>query len=218
MADDRAAPLDRWQHVKTVAGYATVIVMTAALFAELTMLVPGLHWGPSEGPLLTVGDAVFYLLASVAMVSAVLVAFSKSILYSAIALLGALLGAGGLYVLLRADFVAVTQLLIYIGGVLVLILFAVMLTSRIGQASATNPATSVVAGLVLLAALGAVLGFAAAEAPWKGAAHPLELEATAERIGDLFLGHYLVAFEVISLLLLATLVGAVVVARKEIKE
>jgi NAD(P)H-quinone oxidoreductase subunit 6 len=218
VAEKPEATFDRWHHLKVVFTYATVVVFVAALFGELTLIVPGLAQGSGTGPLLTVGDVAFYLMAATAMVSAVIVAFSKSIIYSAVALLGALLGAGGLYVFLRADFVAITQLLIYIGGVLVLILFAVMLTARIGGTSSTNPSVGVVPGLALLVIVVGVLGFVAAQTPWKTAPPSTPLEATGERIGDLFLGHYLIAFEVISLLLLATLVGAVVVARKELKE
>src|SRR5262249_21749117 len=70
---------------------------------------------------------VFYLLAAITVGSAVGVAFSNNIVYSAFALMGTLLGAAGLFVLLAADFVAVIQVLIYVGGILVLMLFAVML-------------------------------------------------------------------------------------------
>ena len=218
MAENPEKRVEPWRHVKTVLGYATVVVFSATLFAEVTLAVPGLaRLVPDGAPLVTAGDVAFYLLAAVAMVSAALVAFSRSIIYSAVALLGALLGAGGLYVFLRADFVAITQLLIYVGGVLVLILFAVMLTSRISDTTATNPSTAVAPGIGLLVVVVGVLALVAGRAPWKGGV-PAPLEATAERIGDLFLGHYLLAFEVISLLLLATLIGAVVVARKEIKE
>jgi NADH-quinone oxidoreductase subunit J len=166
----------------------------------------------------TPGDLLFYVVAGGAMVSAAGVAFSRNIIYSALSLLGCLLGAGSLYIYLNADYVAITQLLIYIGGVLVLILFAVMLTSRIDQKKQSNPSIAIAPSLALLAALLGVLGFIAMKAPWKvGAAAETEPN-TVGRIGDLFLGHYLLAFEVVSLLLLATLIGAVVIARKEIKE
>ena len=163
-------------------------------------------------------DLVFWGLAGLAVVSAAGVAFSRNIIYAALSLLGALLAAGGLYIYLHADFVAITQLLIYVGGVLVLILFAVMLTSRIGEQRQTNPSIGALPGVGLLVAIGAVLVYVSVRAPWKvvpDAAGPPE---TARTIGDLFLGRYLLPFEVASLVLLATLIGAVVVARKEIKE
>ena len=83
---------------------------------------------------------VFYLLAALTIGSALIVALSHNLVYSAFALLGAFMGVAGLYALLAADFVAVIQVMLYIGGILVLILFAVMLTigllmwmSRIGR-------------------------------------------------------------------------------------
>ena len=89
----------------------------------------GVHAGGALG----LPDVLFYVIAAVTVAGAAGVALSRNILYSAIGLLMALLGAGALYVFLAADFLAVTQLLVYIGGVLILILFAVMLTNRIGQ-------------------------------------------------------------------------------------
>jgi len=179
---------------------------------------------PGLAPVATMGaelakpsDVIFYVLAALAMVSGAGVAFSRSIIYSALALLGALLGTGALYVFLGADYVAVSQLLIYIGGVLVLILFAVMLTSRIGDKH-TNPSTGVLPGLALLVALVGVLGYVATKSPWIVKADALRPAQTVGTIGDLFLKEYLLPFEVSSLVLLATLIGAVVIARKEIKE
>ena len=75
--------------------------------------------------------AVFYLVAIITVGSALMVAFSRNIIYSAFSLLGTFAGVAGLYVFLGADFVAAVQLLIYVGGILILILFAVMLTHRI---------------------------------------------------------------------------------------
>src|SRR2546430_13484712 len=80
---------------------------------------------------MSVATAVFYLIALITVVSAGMVAFSRNIIYSAFSLLGTFGGVAGLYVFLGADFVAAVQLLIYVGGILILILFAVMLTHRI---------------------------------------------------------------------------------------
>lgn len=171
-----------------------------------------------SGESVQLGVWLFYLLAGLTVGCGAGVAFSRSIIYSALFLLGTLLGVGSLYAYLHADYVAVAQLLVYVGGVLVLILFSVMMTSRIGDASQTNPSRGVVSAAALALGLAGVLGFLAVKAPWKVAVTPLAPEPTAERLGDLFLGRYLLPFEVLSLLLLAVLVGAVVVARKEIKE
>jgi NAD(P)H-quinone oxidoreductase subunit 6 len=220
---DKPKPDRHWAEL--VAGAGILILAVAFVFYGVLQFLgtetsqPGLHSAAAEGAKLAApSDLLFLLFASMAMVGAAGVAFSRNIIYSALALLATLLGTGALYVFLNADFVAITQLLIYIGGVLVLILFAVMLTNRIGDKKHSNPMTAIFPGLGLLGALLGILGFIALKAPWQMGEKPFDASSTVERIGDLFLGHYLLAFEVISLLLLATLVGAVVIARKEIKE
>src|SRR5690349_24117913 len=89
---------------------------------------------------MSVSTAVFYLIALITVISAGMVAFSRNIIYSAFSLLGAFGGVAGIYVFLGADFVAAVQLLIYVGGILVLVLFAVMLTHRITDVQITNRA------------------------------------------------------------------------------
>lgn len=165
---------------------------------------------------LTLPDVLFYVLAGVTVFGAAGVALSRNILYSSIGLLSALLGAGALYVLLSADFVAVTQLLIYIGGVLVLILFAVMLTNRITDIEVSNASFGLYGGVLLFVAVAPVLMAVAVITPW-GVKEPGPLGPTTHLIGNGFLTKWLLPFEVASLVLLATLVGAVVIARKEIK-
>jgi len=161
--------------------------------------------------------AIFYLLAAVTLCGAALVAFARNIVYSAVGLLAALLGAGALYVQLSADFVAITQLLVYVGGVMVLVLFAVMLTHKITEVRVSNRSFGLWGGLLLLVAMGPVLLSVALLAPWRQAA-PGPLAPTTAAIGDALLTRWLLPFEVASLVLLATLVGAVVIARKELKE
>jgi NAD(P)H-quinone oxidoreductase subunit 6 len=161
------------------------------------------------------GDWLFFVVAGAVIAAAAGVAFARNILHAALSLLGTLLGVGAIFVFLHADFLAVTQLLLYVGGVLVLILFAVMLTHRIEDRGSSNPTRNWRAGAVLMATLWALFVFLAGLVPWGHAAAPLAPETTAEQLGDLLLGHWLLVFEGVSLLLLATLVGAVVVARRE---
>src|SRR5687768_17019127 len=103
------------------------------------------------------GTLVFYLLAVLVIGCAALVAFSRNMLHSALALLGTLAGVAGLYLHLGADFLGVSQLLIYVGGILVLVLFAVLLTTRIGDVKASNTSLGRAAGLLVAGALGAGL-------------------------------------------------------------
>jgi NADH-quinone oxidoreductase subunit J len=197
---------------------ATALVVAYVITIGRAALVPALDARPAHpGGEAGLPELLFYALAALTVGGAAVVAFVRNILYSAVGLLAALLGAGALYVLLSADFVAITQLLVYVGGVLVLILFAVMLTNRITEVNVSNRSVGLWGGLLLLVAVAPVLVAVAIATPWP-AREPGPLEHTTARIGDALLTHWLLPFEVASLVLLATLVGAVVIARKELKE
>ena len=161
--------------------------------------------------------AIFYLIALITVVSAGMVAFSSNIIYSAFSLLGTFMGVAGLYIFLGADFVAAAQVLIYVGGILVLILFAVMLTHRITDVAITNRAAGRVPAVIIIGVLLYLLIQAIKETPWVKAKELVYAPTTA-KIGDLFLEQYLLPFELASLILLAAMIGAVVLSRKEIKE
>lgn len=163
-----------------------------------------------------VGGLVFGALATLVLASAGGVAMSKNILYSGFFLMGTLIGVAGLYLFIGADFVGIAQMLIYIGGILVLILFAVLLTNRIGAVSVSN--RSMHRGIGAVAALGvfALTALIAIETPW-GTVEAVSSPTTA-RIGDSFLREYLLPFELISVVLLMALVGAMVVARHAAKD
>ncbi|HZX94407.1 MAG TPA: NADH-quinone oxidoreductase subunit J [Myxococcales bacterium] len=168
--------------------------------------------------LVRLADLIFYVLALMTVAGAAGCAFSRNIIYSAWSLLFAFLGVAGLYVLLGADFPAMAQVLIYVGGVLVLILFAIMLTKQIGgDPSLTNAHLGLPIGAALAAATIGTLTYMAVMAPWKVVAHP-SYEPVSAALGIAFLTDFLLPFEVASVVLLAALVGAVVIARKEIKE
>lgn len=164
-----------------------------------------------------VSTAVFYLICLVTVVSAGMVALSRNIIYSAFSLLGTFMGVAGLYVFLGADFVAAVQLLIYVGGILVLILFAVMLTHRITDVKITNRAAGRVPALLVIGIFVFLLIQTIKETPWVKAKEVV-FAATTAKIGDSFLYEYLLPFELASLVLLGAMIGAVVLSRKEIKE
>lgn len=163
-----------------------------------------------------VGTVVFYLIALLVVASAAMVAFSRNIIYSAFSLLGTFAGVAGIYVFLGADFVAAVQLLIYVGGILVLILFAVMLTHRITDVQITNRAAGRLPGLIIVGIFLTLLIETIYKTPWVKAKE-IAYAPTSAKIGDLFLRDYLLPFELASVVLLAALIGAVVLARKEIK-
>jgi len=154
----------------------------------------------------------FYLLAAVVVISAAGVALLRNILYSAFALLGTLAGVAGLYLYMGADFVGVVQLIIYVGGILVLLLFAVLLTNRIGEVRISNASAGLLLGAPPAIALFALCARVAVHTPWPTTeAVPAPLTA---RLGEAFLHELLLPFELASLVLLMALVGAMVIARR----
>ena len=165
---------------------------------------------------MSISLAVFYLLAAITVASALGVALSRSIVYSAFSLMGALLGVAAVFVLLGADFLGVVQLLVYVGGILVLTLFAVMLTHRISDVNVSNRAVGGGVGLVVVGVVLVWMLQVARRAVWvvKG---PAEAAPTTYGIGHAFLTDFVLPFEVASIVLLAALVGAIVVSRKEVK-
>jgi NAD(P)H-quinone oxidoreductase subunit 6 len=164
-----------------------------------------------------ISTVVFCLIAAVTVGSACIVALSQNIIYSAFSLLGTFMGVAGLYIFLAADFVAAVQVLIYVGGILVLILFAVMLTHRITDVEITNRAAGRLPALIIVGVFFALLVQTILETPWVRVKEIVYRPTTAS-IGDLFLENYLLPFELASLVLLAAMIGAVVLSRKEIKE
>jgi len=166
---------------------------------------------------LSIGDLLFWLVAVVTMVSAAGVAFSPNIVYSAFSLMGTFMGVAALYVFLAADFVAVVQVLIYVGGILVLTLFAVMLTHRIADVRISNRSVGRLPSLVIVALVFGVMAKAVFSAQWHTitAGTPMP---TTYGIGNSFLGDYLLPFELASVVLLAALIGAVVLSRKELTD
>jgi NAD(P)H-quinone oxidoreductase subunit 6 len=204
-----------------------LFVFSAALFGVLFLLayfvrgVLGPFVVESAGGLVGLvhlGDLVFYLMAAMTIAGAAGCAFSRNIIYSAWALLFAFMGVAGIYVFLGADFPAVAQVLIYVGGILVLILFAIMLTKQIGEdPKLTNAHLALPVGAALAVATIATLTYMAVMAPWKVVAEP-SFEPVSQRLGIAFLTEYLLPFEVASVVLLAALIGSVIIARKEIKE
>src|SRR2546423_1382332 len=162
----------------------------------------------------TAGALIFYGLAALTLLCGGLVALSRNILHAALALLGTLAGVAGLYLFLGADFLGLAQLLIYVGGILVLLLFAVLLTTRIGDVSASNRSLGLPAALPVAGAVVVGLVLVAVRTPWVTTT-PVATPTTA-RLGDAFLREYLLPFELVSVMLLAALVGAMVLARRAV--
>ena len=157
-------------------------------------------------------EYVFWFIAALTIMSAAFVVINNQLIYSAVALLFTLFGVAGLYVFLWADFIAGIQILVYVGGILVLVIFGIMLTNKIRSVRISHKSMQQGVGGVVTLWLFIFLVFAMAKAPWamSDAAEPI---STVREIGILLLTDFLLPFEIISMLLLGALIGAAVLSR-----
>ncbi len=163
-------------------------------------------------------DIVFFLFAFITIVSAFIVVFSRNIIYSAFSLLFTFFGVAALYVLLQADFLAVTQILIYVGGILVLMLFGVMLTNKVVNVELKSGTLHSIPALILVAVVAGTLG-GIFYSTWKDVPAPATDVAitTTKTLGEMLMTSYLLPFEIASVILLVALMGAAMFARKRTK-
>ena len=163
-------------------------------------------------------DIVFWFFALITLGSAAVVVFSRNIIYSAFSLLFTFFGVAGIYVLLSADFIAVTQLLVYVGGILVLLVFGVMLTNKVVSVEMkTGTLQTLPASVVVALGAGTLCGvFYVTD--WRVIPSESALPTTAGALGEMLMTTYLLPFEVASVVLLVALVGAAMIARKEAKK
>lgn len=162
----------------------------------------------------------FIAIAAMTVVSAAFVVILPNILRSALFLAFAFLGVAGLYVLANAEFLAAMQVLIYVGAITVLIMFALVLTQQLMGAKIRQSSRMVIPGAVVaLLAFGLIVktlvkpfesaGSMVASAPAEAG------PGTLQQIAQLLLQPYVLPFELASLILLAALVGAIVIAKEE---
>jgi len=158
---------------------------------------------------------VFWALAALTVGSAAVVVLARSLIYSAFALLFTFMGVAGLYLLLGADFLATTQLLVYVGGILVLLLFGVMLTHKLYDLDLRSEVTQFAPGLVIAAGLFGLLTLTALRTEWATTGGGRAPAPTTNQIGELFMGRFLMPFEAASILLLVALMGAAMIVRRK---
>ena len=154
----------------------------------------------------------FWLLAAMTIGGASMIIFSRNLIHAVIFLIISLLGVAGLYLTLSADFIAVVQVLIYVGAISVLMLFAIMLTPRAerdnSESSLKLPAAAVMV-LILTATV-----YVALDTDW-GAVRQAALADQARLIGQSLINEYVLPFEIGAVLLTAALVGAIALARQD---
>ncbi|OUW79817.1 MAG: hypothetical protein CBD77_01945 [bacterium TMED217] len=157
-------------------------------------------------------EFVFWFIAALTVMSAAFVVLNNQLIYSAVALLFTLFGIAGLYVFLWADFIAGIQILVYVGGILVLVIFGIMLTNKIRSVRISHKSIQQGVGGVIAFWLFIFLFIALSKAPWL-LNDSVEPSSTVREIGILLLTDFLLPFEIISVLLLGALIGAAVLSR-----
>lgn len=161
---------------------------------------------------------LFYAFALIALSGAVLTISSRNAVHSAVWLIFSLLGVSGLFLLQRAEFLFAVQIVLYVGGIMVLFLFVIMLVNldmaaRARQFSRHWP-VAIAAVLVVVAEIFYILRSGSAAFALPAAAGPRG-EGNTEAVGTVLLTEYLLPFEIASVLLLAAIVGSVVMAKVE---
>lgn len=162
-----------------------------------------------------IGSLVFWVAAITGIAAAALMVFqARNMVRAALALTTVLGGVAAMYAVLAADFLAVVQLVVYVGAIMVLMIFAIFMTpgqidlaglGSLGQ----RIGAGVVAALILLASIVVIV-----QTRWNIRGAPLEV-STVTSIGNLMLSRYVLPFEIASVLLTMALVGAIVVARED---
>jgi NADH-quinone oxidoreductase subunit J len=156
---------------------------------------------------------LFYLFSIITVITAAIVVFSKNIVHSAFSLMFTLLGVAALYVLLYADFIAVTQILVYVGGILILILFGVMLTTQGNTFDFKTVTVNLVPASLLALATAVLLIFAFTTTSWSTTA-PIERTDTIYDMGMLLMSDYLLPFIAAGVLLLVAIVAALLMSSR----
>ncbi|MFW6042128.1 MAG: NADH-quinone oxidoreductase subunit J [Chloroflexota bacterium] len=173
---------------------------------------------------------IFIVISFLTLLMAWVVVTNRNLFHAALALMGSFLGVAGLYVLLEAGFLAAAQLLVYIGAISILIIFAIMMTRRLMQTTETPFNSQWALGGVTALVLFAVIVFVILQVwPWQPGVEPFGaapevpdavLQGSVVQLGRALVdvNQYVLPFEVTSVLLLAALIGAIVVAWPERKE
>lgn len=163
---------------------------------------------------MTLYQSIFYLFAAGAALAAIGVLFSKNLFHAALWLVVCLLSIAAIYVLAYAEFVAVTQILVYAGGIVVVIIFGIMLTAKFGQVPLRVQHKNIFSGFLLTVPLLAVLAVTLKQFPSElPDLAPIDTQPeTIQSVGIALLTEQVLVFEIAGILLLMALIGAAVIA------
>ncbi len=159
---------------------------------------------------------LFYLFAAVAVLAALNVVLQRTPVYSALSLIVVLCALAGVYLLLEAEFLAVIQIIVYAGAIMVLFVFVIMLLNAGHEAPSHRSRMAKWLGAPLIGAfLGEMLMIIWDQFPPGSSPAPASLDGSPAAIGNLLFRNYALPFEVTSILILVAVLGAVVLAKKE---
>jgi len=156
---------------------------------------------------------LFYLFSVVTLGAAAVMVFSKNIVHSAFALMFALIGVAALYVLLYADFMAATQLLVYVGGILILFLFGVMLTSQGTTLDFKTVTVNLIPATVLSLSAAVLLILVFLQTDWVISEQAAASDSVHD-LGMLLMGDYILPFISVGVLLLIAIIGAILMSTR----
>lgn len=166
-------------------------------------------------------DIIFYIFGAITALSALYIMLTKNILYAAFALILTFIGVAGIYVFLGAEFIAVTQILVYVGGILILLVFGIMLTNRLSGKKVISSAYNKIMGFIVAGGLFAILLKGILEANFSALGwidKSKVSESSIPAFGLTLMTDYVLVFEIIGVLLLLALIGAVRIAGNVRKE
>jgi NADH-quinone oxidoreductase subunit J len=159
-------------------------------------------------------DIAFWIIAVVGIIAALMVVMLRNVFHSALALILCLITAAGIYITLSADFLAGVQILVYVGGISILLMLAIMLTREVQRGNLSNKFR--VPAFLVAVILAGVLIYAMVGTPWVISSAP-PVAPTTSALADRLLGNggFILAIEIAAALLLAAILGAIVLVREK---
>jgi NADH-quinone oxidoreductase subunit J len=159
-------------------------------------------------------NIIFYLFAVITVASAAFVVTTKNVVHSAFFLLLTFFGVAGIYVLLAADFIAIVQIMVYVGGILILMIFGVMLTNKITNVEIRTGTVHILPAAIGVAMFSGALIAIMLWTNWKSEPAQIPL-TTTKSLGNLLVTNYVLIFELLGILLFIALIGAASIARRD---
>lgn len=166
---------------------------------------------------------IFYAFAGLTILSALTIIITKNVLYAAFSLILTFLGVAAMYVFAGADFIAVSQIVVYVGGILILLIFGVMLTNRLSGQKVETGTQNKFSGILVSLVVFGLLVYAIIQANFKSLAWIHDAEGAGETttsgtvnlIGIKLMSDFILPFEIVGVLLLLALIGAVFIAKRQ---